>query len=308
VRTAFIEALCCLAAHDERIWLLTGDLGYSVLERFADRFPKRYVNVGVAEQNMTGLAAGLAHEGKIVFTYSIANFPVIRCLEQIRNDVCYHDLNVKVVAVGGGVAYGSQGYTHHGIEDLAVMRAMPNMTVVAPGDPMEARRATEAIAAHPGPCYLRLGKAGEPAVHADGVSFQLGKAVFVRNGTDVALFSTGAILKEVADAGELLARAGISSAVISMHTLKPIDIEAIQRASQTKAFVTVEEHSRIGGLRSAVCEAGADLPGGLPPVLSFGIDEDTLYSVGSQAHLRRKCGLAAEQLADAIRDRLSHAD
>src|SRR5438874_9377638 len=137
MRTAFVDTLCELAERDDRIWLLCGDLGYSILERFADRFPERYVNVGVAEQNMTGVAAGLALCGKVVFTYSIANFPVMRCLEQIRNDVCYHDANVKVVAVGGGFAYGALGMTHHATEDLAVLRALPRMTVVAPGDPVE---------------------------------------------------------------------------------------------------------------------------------------------------------------------------
>ena len=146
MRTAFIDTLCQLAAEDERIWLLTGDLGYSVLERFATRFPERYVNVGVAEQNMVGVAAGLARCGKMPWVYSIANFPTFRCLEQIRNDVCYHNGNVKVVAVGAGFAYGPHGYTHHGLEDVAILRALPNMTVVAPADPVETRLATIAIA------------------------------------------------------------------------------------------------------------------------------------------------------------------
>src|SRR5437763_8263703 len=154
-----------MAEEDERIWLLSGDLRYSVLERFAQKYPERFINVCVAEQNMMGVAAGLAMSGKTVFTYSIANFPVMRCLEQIRNDVCYHNLNVKIVAVGGGLAYGPAGYTHHALEDLAVMRAMPGMTVLAPGDPVEARLATTALADRQGPCYLRLGKAGEPLVH-----------------------------------------------------------------------------------------------------------------------------------------------
>ena len=145
MRTAFIDTLCELAERDPRIWLLTADLGYSVLERFAARFPHRYINVGVAEQNLTGIAAGLARCGKIVFTYSIANFPTLRCLEQIRNDVCYHQANVKIVAVGGGFAYGTLGYTHHGLEDLGIMRTLPHMTVIAPGDPTETRLATSAV-------------------------------------------------------------------------------------------------------------------------------------------------------------------
>ncbi len=164
MRPAFVAALCQLASEDERIWLLCGDLGYGALEPFRDTFPGRYINAGVAEQNMTGMAAGLALSGKVAFTYSIANFPTLRALEQIRNDVCYHDCNVKIVSVGAGFSYGAQGYTHHGVEDIAIMRALPEKVVVSPGDPVEARLATRAVAALPGPCYLRLGKSGEAAV------------------------------------------------------------------------------------------------------------------------------------------------
>ena len=156
--------------------------GFGVVEPFMEELPDQFVNAGVAEQNMTGLAAGMALSGKIVFTYSIANFPTLRCLEHIRNDVCYHDADVKVVSVGGGFAYGSMGATHHATEDLGVMRLLPNMVVVAPGDPVEARAATRAVVAHPGPCYLRLGKAGEPVVHEEPIDFELGKAIVVREG------------------------------------------------------------------------------------------------------------------------------
>src|SRR5260370_9353377 len=145
MRTAFIEALWELAAQEERLWLLTGDVGYLVLEPFIHSFPERYVNVGVAEQDLAGVAAGLARCGKIPFIYSIANFPTLRCLEQIRNDICYHEGNVKIVAVGGGLTYGAQGYTHHGVEDLAILRALPVLTVLAPGDPVETRLATKAV-------------------------------------------------------------------------------------------------------------------------------------------------------------------
>ena len=194
MRTAFIKELCELAEADERIWLICGDLGYSVLEVFADRFPKRYLNAGVAEQNMTGIAAGLALTGKIAVTYSIANFPVMRCLEQVRNDVCYHNLNVKIVSVGGGLAYGSLGYTHHGLEDLAVMSILPNMAVIAPADPVEARAATRAVIARRGPAYLRLGKAGEPVLHKTEIDFQIGRAIRVEQGNDLTLISTGGML------------------------------------------------------------------------------------------------------------------
>ncbi len=304
MRNAFIQTLLELAREDERVWLLTGDLGFSVLEPFAQEFPERYVNMGVAEQNMTGVAAGLAHSGKIVFTYSIANFPVIRCLEQIRNDVCYHNLNVKVVSVGGGFSYGSLGYTHHGIEDLAVMRAMPNMTVIAPGDPVETLAAVRAMVAHEGPCYLRLGKAGEPVVHETEPDFQLGRAIRMAEGEDVALISTGGMLKTVMRVRELLAEKDISALVYSMHTLSSMDEEAIQRAAGTRLIATVEEHSPRGGLFGAVSEAVAPLVNSAP-LISFHAGNRPIHTVGDQDYLRTLAGLAPEHIAAAIYSRLN---
>src|SRR5439155_3322307 len=203
MREAFFSTLEEIAAIDRRVCLVVGDLGFGVVERFARRFPDRFVNVGVAEQNMTAIATGLALNGKVVFTYSIGNFATLRCLEQIRNDICYHNANVKIVAVGGGVAYGNLGYTHHAIEDIAIMRTLPNITVVAPGDPVEADLATRAIVAREGPCYLRLGKAGEPIVHSAEPAFELGKALVMRPGKGVTLISTGGMLKTTCEAAEL---------------------------------------------------------------------------------------------------------
>lgn len=291
MRTAFIDTLCTLAAADERIWLLTGDLGFSVLERFYERFPQRFLNVGVAEQNLTGIAAGLARSGKISFTYSIANFPTVRCLEQIRNDICYHEANVKIVSVGGGFAYGAQGYTHHGIEDLAIMRVMPGMTVVAPGDPVEARLATRAIVAQPGPCYLRLGKAGEPQVHAAEPPFTLGRAIAVRAGRDVTLISTGGMLRQTLAAADRLAEDGIAARVLSMHTLKPLDQEAVRAAArETQAVVTVEEHRRTGGLGSAVAEVLAESSGGRTRFARWAVPDELQHDIGSQEYLLQRCG------------------
>src|SRR5437879_1465688 len=187
MRDTFVSALLELARKDTRISLLTGDLGFGVLDKFSSELPRQYVNVGVAEQNMTGVAVGMALTGRIVFTYSIGNFPTLRCLEQIRNDVCYHEANVKVVTVGGGFAYGGLGISHHATEDLAVMRALPNMVVVAPGDPVETDAATRAVALGRGPSYLRLGRAGERAVHIAPLRFELGKAIVVREGGDLTL-------------------------------------------------------------------------------------------------------------------------
>jgi transketolase len=305
MRTAFIETLCDLASRDERIWLLTGDLGYSVLERFATRFPDRYVNVGVAEQNMIGIAAGLARCGKMPWVYSIANFPTFRCLEQIRNDVCYHDGNVKIVAVGAGFAYGPHGYTHHGLEDVAILRALPNMTVVAPADPVETRLATKAIAHVPSPCYLRLGKAREAVVHEHEPDFALGKAILVRPGSDLTLISTGGMLEETLAVAARLETTGIEARVLSMHTVKPLDAEAIRcAAEETEAIVSVEEHSITGGLGSAVAEVLAESGTGVR-FRRFGVPDELRHAVGSQSHLRQVCGNLEEVARSLVQPNLA---
>ncbi len=292
MRTAFAAALLDMMAADERLWLVTGDLGFSVLEPIAQRFPGRYVNVGVAEQNMTAVAAGLAHSGKIPFTYSIANFPTLRCLEQVRTDVVYNALPVKIVAVGGGYAYGPQGYTHHGVEDLAVMRTLPGMTVLAPGDPVETDLLTRRLPAVPGPCYLRLGKAREPVVHREPPPLEIGRAIRLRDGVAGTLISTGGMLPatvEVAD--RLRHETGVSLRVLSMHTLKPLDTEAVLDAARdTGRILTVEEHSVIGGLGSAVAEVLATRgPTGARLAL-FGVPDRLTCAVGSQEYLRGLCG------------------
>jgi transketolase len=261
MRTTFIRTLTELAAGDRRLTLVVGDLGFGVVEDFARRFPDQFINAGVAEQNMTGLAAGMALAGRIVFTYSIANFPTLRCIEQVRNDVCYHRANVTVVAVGGGFAYGALGMTHHATEDLAVLRALPELAVIAPGDPVETAAAVRAIAAGVGPVYLRLGRAGEPVVHRDPIEWRIGKAITVRQGDDLTIVSTGGMLATAAAAVEQLAAQGIHARLLSMHTLKPLDAETLLAAArQTRRVITVEEHSLLGGLGGAVaevlCEAG----------------------------------------------------
>lgn len=300
MRTAFFQALMAAAEEDETIHLVVGDLGFGVVEPFAKKFPNRFLNSGVAEQNMTGIAAGLALMGKTVFTYSIVNFPTLRCLEQIRNDVCYHNLPVKIVALGGGFAYGGLGMTHHATEDLALLRAMPGMTVVAPGDPIEAFHATRAVVSHPGPCYLRIGRAGEPVIHERGIQFKIGKALLLRDGTDVTLISTGGILQVATQAADLLARRGVETRVLSMPTLKPLDEGAILSASrETCAILTIEEHSVIGGLGSAVAEVLAESSGTRVPFRRIGLPSEFSLVAGSQDYLRGAHGLTAEELAGA---------
>jgi transketolase len=307
MRSAFIRAITALAERDERVHLIVGDLGFGVVENFAQRFPDQFLNAGVAEQNMTGVAAGMALSGKIVFTYSIANFPILRCLEQIRNDVCYHRANVKIVAVGGGLAYGSLGSTHHATEDLAIMRALPGMVVVAPGDPVEAEAATQAVASHPGPCYLRLGRAGEACVHQKKIDFQLGKAIQVREGKDFTLISTGGLLETAVQVAESLHRTGLEPRVLSMHTVKPIDSDAILTASrETHAIFTLEEHSLIGGLGGAVAEVLAEAGTEGTIFRKFGLPSAFSSVIGTQEYIRAKYGLSVAALTAAIRSTLKN--
>ncbi len=301
VRTAFIKALYAMAAKDARICLIVGDLGYSVIEDFARVYPDQFVNAGVAEQDMTGIATGMALTGKIVFTYSIANFGTLRCLEQIRNDVCYHSANVKVVAVGGGLAYGALGVSHHATEDLAILRALPNMVVVAPGDPVEADLATRAVVKHAGPCYLRLGKAGEPTVHKSAPGFRLGRAITLREGRDMTLISTGSMLATAVEVADVLERRGLAVRLLSMHTVSPLDVAAVLAgARETRYLVTLEEHSIVGGLGSAVAEVLAGMEPGHAPLKRVGLPLSFSARVGDHQYLKNIGGLHPEGVLNTI--------
>lgn len=261
MRKAFIQELIEQARTDPSLFLVVGDLGYSVVEPFEREFPDRFLNAGIAEQNMTGVAAGLASEGYHVLTYSIANFPTLRCIEQIRNDICYHRLPVTIVTVGGGLAYGSQGYSHHGREDLAMMRVLPGMTVVAPGDPVETALALrELLKLKEGPGYLRLGKTREPVVYEQEPAFQLGQAIKVSEGSDITLISTGGTLEKTVQAARELKDKGIEAGVLSMHTVSPLDSASVINSSrETGRVLTIEEHG-AGGLAAAVAEVLARMP------------------------------------------------
>ena len=301
MRTAFIRTLTELAAKDPRVCLFVGDLGYSVIEEFAERFPDQFLNAGVAEQNMIGLAAGMSMTGKIVFTYSIGNFGTLRCLEQIRNDVCYHRANVKVVAVGGGLAYGNLGVTHHASEDVAILRSLPNMVVVAPGDPIEAGLATRALVAYDGPAYLRLGKAGEPLVHQDPPRFELGKAITLREGTDLTLIASGSMLPTANAVAGTLAEKGLSVRLLSIHTIKPLDRDAVTAAAtETKWIFTMEEHSVEGGLGGAVAEVLAELEPPHAPLKRIGLRPEFNKVVGDQKYLKAMHGLDEEGVMKTI--------
>jgi transketolase len=300
MRDSFTARLEELAAEDPRILLITGDLGFGVLDKFEKRFPKQYLNAGVAEQNMTGLATGIAMEGRIVFTYSIGNFPTLRCLEQIRNDAAYHNADVKVVAIGGGFSYGPLGMSHHATEDLAIMRAI-GIPVIAPGCDWEAEETVNALVETPGTCYLRLDRASAGRTRRAGERFELGRARELRLGEDVTLVATGGILGEVVAAADmLLTNSGIKCRVLSMHTINPLDVDAVLAAArETGGIVTVEEHTLNGGLGGAVAEACLDH--GVSPrgFHRLGVRGGFTSIVGSQEYLRERYGLDRISIAAA---------
>jgi len=298
MRKAFIDSLCRIAADNDDVWLMCGDLGYSVLEVFAERFPERYVNAGIAEQNMVGMAAGLAMAGKIVVTYSIANFAIVRCLEQLRNDVCYHAGAVIVVSVGSGAAYGAQGYTHHGIEDMAFTRLLPNMAVMSPGDPIETDWALRRLIERRAPASLRLGRGGEPTIH-DPATFkaEFGKAIEMRPiGDDVTLLSTGAVLPEAVAAAKTLAERGLSVGLYSIPAVEPLDDAAIRAiAARSRIVITAEEHVSEGGFGGAVAEVMSGL-GSRARLLRAGVQRNGPKTAADQKEMRRLHGIDAAGL------------
>jgi len=302
MRDAFIATLTELAAADPSIMLITGDLGFGVLSDFSSRFPKQFLNAGVAEQNMTALAAGMALEGHKVYTYSIANFTTLRPLEQVRNDICYHDANVTLVSVGGGFSYGQLGMSHFATEDLAILRALPNMQVIAPADPWETKILTRQMYNNPGPKYLRLdkGSADTPEI-ADSVC--LGKARKVYAGSDVTLIAIGAILSEALGAAEELTNKGISTQVLAVHSLKPFDkASVLEAAKKTRGIVTVEEHNIIGGLGSAVAETCLEAGVSLGFFRRIGLADLYPSKVGDQDYLRNAYGMDRVAIVRTVKD------
>jgi transketolase len=304
MRDTFVKTLIELAKDNKNIELITGDLGFGVLKPYWEQLPDQFTNAAIAEQNMTGVAAGMAMMGKTVFTYSIGNFPTIRCLEQIRNDCAYHDCDVKIVCVGGGFVYGSLGMSHHATEDIALMRALPNVVVTAPGDLIEAIAVTKAITAYKGTCYLRLGRGGEKQIHTKIDNFELGKALKIKDGTQVAIFSTGGILDEACEAADTLNQKGISTAQYSFPTIKPIDKELIIKASQKfELIVTVEEHNVVGGFGSAVAEVMAENPA-KAKLIKIGLEDKYSSIVGTQDYLREYYTMKAENIIDKVMENL----
>lgn len=259
MRTAYLDTLYELAQKDKRVYALISDNGAIVYDRYRRDLPDQYLNLGISEANMIGMAAGMASCGKIPFAYTIGAFLAYRAFEFIRNDVCLQNQNVKIVGTGAGQVYSALGPTHHSTEDLGGLWALPNLTIICPASPLEVRKATVAAYEHEGPVYLRLGTNREPEIYDKNYEFQIGKAVTLREGKDVTLIGTGSILKDVLDAADQLESEGISVRVIDMHTIKPVDKEAIIKAvDETGSIMTVEDHNVTGGFGSAVAEVIAE--------------------------------------------------
>jgi transketolase len=292
MRSTFIRCLRERARIDRRVFLITADMGFSVLEEFREECPDRFLNVGIAEQNAVGVAAGLALSGKVVYVYSIIPFLVMRSFEQVRNDVAYMNTNVRLVGVGAGFTYGAQGATHHAIEDIAVMRALPNMTVCCPGDPVETRELIERSFDHKGPMYFRLGKNGEPRIHPEGTKIELGKAVRVTEGDDLALITTSNMLEQGSKWVEEYAAEGTGVTLVSMPTLKPFDSETVLFfVERGIPIITLEEHNMVGGLGSAVAEVIAE-SGKAVSFRRVAIPDCYSHVVGGQHFQRQHVGLS----------------
>jgi transketolase len=292
MRDTFVKTLLEIAKNDQNVILITGDLGFGVLKPFWDELPDQIINVGIAEQNMTGFATGLALEGKIVFAYSIGNFPTLRTLEQIRNDAAYHNANVKIVSVGGGFAYGALGMSHHATEDIAIMRALPNVKVFVPSDLSEAEVLTKVIYEEPGVCYLRLGRGGEKKIHLENPIIEIGKPIKIIGGKDIVIFITGTIFEEVSIAIQHLKEKNIFPTVYTFPTVKPLNKSELEKIVKNYRYLfTIEEHNLNGGFGSAILEGLSGFDFKNLKVTLIGLKDLYSSAVGSQQFLRNFYGI-----------------
>ena len=308
MRNTLVRILLEIAKQDKDVVLLTGDLGHGVLTSFWEELPNQFVNVGIAEQNMLGIAAGLALNGKKPYVYSIGNFPTLRAIEFIRNDICYHNANVKIICVGGGFAYGSAGMSHHATEDIAIMRAIPNMIVATPSDPLEVELITKETYKIQSPCYIRLGKGGEKQLHNKEINnYSFGKSIKMQEGSDIAIFSCGAITEEAIELCEMLGKDNIRPTLYSFPTVKPIDKELIENIASThKTILTLEEHNIVGGFGSAVAEVMAEMQEKKAKLIRLGLNDEFTSIVGTQKYLRDEYNISAQKIHERIRTLFSN--
>lgn len=288
MRNLFVKTLIAEAEKDNRIWIITPDLGYSVLEPFAEKFPERFINTGITEQCAVGIASGLALCGKIPYVYSIMPFVTSRPFEQVKVDCAYMNTNVRLVGVGGGFAYGPAGATHHSIDDLSIMRSLPNMAVVAPGDLTETEELTRYSVNHQGPMFIRLNRRGEPRIEH---KVEFGKFSTIYNGNDFAIIVTSAMLEDAVKAVDEFHKAGKKPLLLSAHTIKPFDEnKVLELVKNNMPIITIEEHNIIGGLYSATAEVIAK-SGYSAKILPIAVPDKFSHYVGSQEYIKEKMGL-----------------
>ncbi len=303
MRNAFADEITKLGKEDPRVLLLVGDIGNRLFDRYKESQSERFFNCGIAEANMISVAAGLALNGFRPICYTITPFITARCLEQIRVDVCYHEAPVIIVGVGSGLSYANNLATHHSCEDVAMLRALPGLSIVAPGDPYEVRAALGAALQQNQPTYLRLGKKGEPMVHPTIPKLTIGEAIPMRSGSKVALLSTGTMLPSALSVAEELSQGGIDTAVWSFHTIKPLDAKTLKHTLSTfKLVVTLEEHSHLGGLGSAITEWASDFGPYDARILRLGTSDRFLHEGGEQEHARALYGLDSPTVISRIKD------
>jgi transketolase len=305
MRNAFAKQITSMAQRDDRIVLLSGDIGNRLFDDFKARCPDRFYNCGVAEANMVGVAAGLAMSQLRPVCYTITPFVTYRCMEQIRIDVCYHHVPVVIVGTGSGLSYASLGSTHHSCEEVGMLRLLPGLTIMAPADEMEVRGCLEAALAHPGPVYIRIGKKGEPVVHSAPPKIEIGKAIALRSGTEVCLLSTGTLLPVALAAAEILAKQNRSTAVYSLPTVKPLDTALLGEAfAKYRLVATIEEHSVLGGLGGSVAEWLSDCATAGARLVRFGTADEFLHETCEQEEAREHFGLTPEAIAARVLDKL----
>lgn len=300
MRNVFADELAQLAKVDSRIMLLSGDIGNKLFDPFKKVDPTRFLNCGIAEANMMSVAAGLALNGLRPVVYTITPFTTSRCFEQIRVDVCYHEAPVIIVGTGSGLSYAELGPTHHSLEDMAILRSLPGIQVIAPCDSTELRLALRQALKCSVPTYIRIGKKGEPDIHEMNVSFQIGKAITLKKGSDVLILASGTLISNVLDAATILEQHGLSTQIASFHTIKPLDAEYISNnLNGFMTIVTVEEHGKIGGLGGAVSEFLSKISQH-PKHLRLGTEDEFMHEMGTQEYAQKKYGLDSAGIANQI--------
>ncbi len=302
MRTAYLNTLYELAKTDKRVYALISDNGAIVYDKYRRDLSSQYLNLGISEENMLGVAAGMANCGKIPFAYTIGAFLAYRALEFIRNDICLQNTNVKIIGTGAGMVYSMLGPTHHSTEDLGCIRSLPNLVILSPASPLEVTKATKAAYLYSGPVYIRLGTNKEQEIYKEDYDFEIGKGVQLCEGEDITIIGTGNILVDVIKAKELLEEEGISVRVVNIHTIKPLDVGLIEKAiKETKAIITIEDHDIIGGLGSAVSEVIAESGIGIK-FRRLGLNNIFAKGYGTYTQMKENNGLGIETICNTVKE------